>query len=172
MDEVTLLGPLLAPLSSRHDIGTNRPADGGFCPLKRSEDFRIGKMVRNDHKIAVASGRVGALGHRTIDEGNLDLIAKRSEGASQGFGQTDGLLYQPVKLGEDRRLAIGLVAPLPAHWGNGHETDSRQTGKFTMHCACADAGKSDQFRCGKASVGLRKENAQNSLLPSGEQRIC
>lgn len=81
------------------DVSAKRPRQ----LVEYAEHVAVTERVADDHEIDVASGLIGGLGHRAVDERCADVRPHPLQGIAQGLRESDRLQHDVPQLAEKRR---------------------------------------------------------------------
>src|SRR6185436_4575337 len=109
------------------------------------------------HHIDVAQSRVCPLGDRAIHEGSVHVLPERCKGFFQRAYEADRLDHQAVELGEDRRIAIGLIVLLVSHSCGRYQPALSEANQLAMYRAGAGTCQLDDLGAPKAAFRLAEE---------------
>src|SRR5690606_2118472 len=122
-----------AQFGTREDGGIDVTTELFHERMQCCHDIRVTKIIRYQHQVDIADGRVHAFRHGAKNEGGVDAIGKGCQRLAQRCSQAKRFADDGYKLVVDRTVRIGAITFLLADLFDAQQAAASQTRDFTLH---------------------------------------
>lgn len=143
-----------------------------FDRAEAGEQILEREVASNDQKVDVAPRSLFTSCHRTINQGEIDPLGKRTECRPDRIGDAYRLGDDAAQFLENRSGTVRLVVFLAADEGHGDQAALDQARQFALNRAGTRTGSLDQLLLEERAVRLPEKEAQEALLRFSEERVA